>query len=401
MRVALRCSPRPRLRRPASKSSSRRFVSIGAATSPTTAWRSLRRSPTMPSMRCSSFMLHPSPVRSGNESKRSTRPLTGQTRPVIAVMLGSGDRPLRRGSSVPAFSFPEQAAAALGRIGAYSRWRRMVEAVHDEQPRAEIDRVRANAIIADHLAAGSMPPGPMRALLDSYGVDMPPTEVVGIDDAVATADSIGYPLAMKAAPAAGSAVRRRRASRRPRPRGRLRSRSSDGDHASAPRRRCKLRSAAADWRRRASICVSTSSSTSGSATRHHRRAGRSAGRLDRRRVDQVGSDLTVGRQVAGRRDAGSVDARRRHARRGRRRRQSDRTTRIRSPRDRRTRSQSGDRFRRRLPSRRCASIRSAPPSGPSLPYAASNSPGSGSPGAIHGTLCRFDRQGHVVRTMGT
>ena len=42
--------------------------------------------------------------------------------PVAAVLLGGADGPLAPGSSVPAFTFPEQAAAVLGRSHAYARW---------------------------------------------------------------------------------------------------------------------------------------------------------------------------------------------------------------------------------------------------------------------------------------
>ena len=44
------------------------------------------------------------------------------TKPLVAVLLGSVDGPIRPGSKVPAFSFPEPAAAVLGRSHAYARW---------------------------------------------------------------------------------------------------------------------------------------------------------------------------------------------------------------------------------------------------------------------------------------
>ena len=48
------------------------------------------------------------------------RAAAGAAKPVVAVMLGAVDGPLRRGSAVPAFSFPEPAVAVLGRL--YSYW---------------------------------------------------------------------------------------------------------------------------------------------------------------------------------------------------------------------------------------------------------------------------------------
>ena len=121
----------------------------------------------------------------------------GAGKPIVAVMLGSSDGPLQAGSAIPAFSFPEQAAATLGRIAAYSRWRRMVESEHVDEPPTQLDRLGANTIIAEHLDSGTMPPGPLRQLLAAYGVTMPRTEIVDIDDAVATADAVGYPAAVK------------------------------------------------------------------------------------------------------------------------------------------------------------------------------------------------------------
>lgn len=122
---------------------------------------------------------------------------SGATKPVVAVMLGSGDGPLRPGSSIPSFAFPEQAAAVLGRVAAYSRWRAQ-EAPELVRPLEDIKPVVAGELIAGHLEAGSMPPGVLRALLDAYGVDMPPTTIVPADEAVETARAMGYPVAVKA-----------------------------------------------------------------------------------------------------------------------------------------------------------------------------------------------------------
>ncbi len=60
-------------------------------------------------------------------------------KPVVAVMLGGGDGPLRPGSDVPSFSFPEPAAAVLGRSYAYGRWLR-TEAAAEPVDVVTIDR---------------------------------------------------------------------------------------------------------------------------------------------------------------------------------------------------------------------------------------------------------------------
>ena len=120
-------------------------------------------------------------------------------KPIAVVLLGADDGPLRPGSDVPAFAFPEQAAAVLGRVARYSEWRRDEAAEAPLEAPSRIDPDRAGALIADHLGVGSMPPEAIRELLAAYGVSMPPTRLVGIDDAVTAADEIGYPVAMKAA----------------------------------------------------------------------------------------------------------------------------------------------------------------------------------------------------------
>ncbi|HEY5663893.1 MAG TPA: GNAT family N-acetyltransferase [Ilumatobacter sp.] len=145
------------------------------------------------------FVVHAPPVAGATDepSAEIDAAATGANKPVVAVMLGRGDGPLQAGSPVPSFAFPEQAAAALAKVADYSRWRRSIEHQHDEVLTSRIDRVRANAVIGRHLADGAMPPSGLRELLASYGVTMPPTEQVPIEAAVAAADAVGYPVALK------------------------------------------------------------------------------------------------------------------------------------------------------------------------------------------------------------
>jgi acyl-CoA synthetase (NDP forming)/RimJ/RimL family protein N-acetyltransferase len=121
-------------------------------------------------------------------------------KPVVAIMLGAGNGPLSPGSSVPSFRFPEQPAAVLGRIAGYSDWRRA-----EERERAELESVRddldvagAAALIAERVDAGEGPPEVIAALLACYGVTMAEGRLVDVADAVAAADAIGYPVAIKA-----------------------------------------------------------------------------------------------------------------------------------------------------------------------------------------------------------
>ncbi len=125
------------------------------------------------------------------------RACAGAAKPVVAVMLGLGDGPLRPGSAIPAFAFPEPAAAALARLHAYAEWR-TTDVTMETDPLADIDRATARSIIAGLLDADTVPPEAMRDLLAAYGVTMPATRLVPADGAVESADELGYPVAVKA-----------------------------------------------------------------------------------------------------------------------------------------------------------------------------------------------------------
>ena len=76
----------------------------------------------------------------------------GNTKPVVAVLLGGADGPLAPGSSIPAFMFPEQAAAVLGRSHAYGRWLREEAAIGEDTVRP-VDPQAAHEIIGAAIEA--------------------------------------------------------------------------------------------------------------------------------------------------------------------------------------------------------------------------------------------------------
>ena len=121
------------------------------------------------------------------------------TKPVVAVMLGGGDGRLRTGSIVPSFSFPEPAAAVLGRSYAYGRWLR-TEAAAEPADVITIDRPGAAELIAAAIARGAttLDLDESARLLAAYGVSVPATAATHADEAVTVADTIGYPVAIKA-----------------------------------------------------------------------------------------------------------------------------------------------------------------------------------------------------------
>ena len=125
---------------------------------------------------------------------------TGATKPVVAVAIGASDGPLTPGSSVPAFSFPEQAAAALGRSWAYGRWLAEQASAAPEVMRT-VDPAAAEATVRDGLADGdetilSIEDG--QRLLDAYGVDFAEARPASRENAADHARDLGFPVAVKA-----------------------------------------------------------------------------------------------------------------------------------------------------------------------------------------------------------
>lgn len=123
----------------------------------------------------------------------------GADKPVIAVMLGGRDGPLIAGSAVPAFAFPEQAAAVLGRSYAYAQWLSN-EAAAEPEPTHLVDPAGARRIIdqivGDQRTTASL--DEQRRLLGAYGIELSPAREATPDSAAGVADDIGYPVAVKA-----------------------------------------------------------------------------------------------------------------------------------------------------------------------------------------------------------
>jgi acyl-CoA synthetase (NDP forming)/RimJ/RimL family protein N-acetyltransferase len=128
----------------------------------------------------------------------------GADKPVVTVMLGAGNGPLRRGSPIPSFAFPEQAAAVLGRIAAYSAWRRaeLEQVMASISDTGHLDVEQAATIIDAHLASygaqGAVDPSVARAVLACYGIDLAEGRLVASGEAGEAAEAVGFPVAVKA-----------------------------------------------------------------------------------------------------------------------------------------------------------------------------------------------------------
>jgi acyl-CoA synthetase (NDP forming)/L-amino acid N-acyltransferase YncA len=121
-----------------------------------------------------------------------------RAKPVLATLLG-GDG-VGRVDRLPTFDTVEDAVRALAAVARYAEWRR---GPHDPAPDLDVEPGRARDLVE---AALALAPGGawldavvVVALLGCYGVDVLPTLPVGsADAAVAAADALGYPVALKA-----------------------------------------------------------------------------------------------------------------------------------------------------------------------------------------------------------
>jgi len=125
----------------------------------------------------------------------------GATKPVIAVMLGGADGPVSPGSRVPAFTFPEQAAAVLGRSYAYAKWRRD-EADAPPEIARPVNPAAAHSIITDSVAGSTgdvrIDLATKRRLLAAYGIEMAVATETNPERATRDAHTVGFPVALKA-----------------------------------------------------------------------------------------------------------------------------------------------------------------------------------------------------------
>ena len=151
------------------------------------------------------FVIHAPPIAEaiGGPVEAIDRAASGAGKPVVTVLLGERDGPLRPGSPVPLFAFPEPAAGVLGRVRSYWNWRETEGAVGPDAP-LDMDVAAAARLLDQALDDGreQLTPDESRELLATYGVEMAHARIVAIresvDPALAAAAEIGYPVAVKA-----------------------------------------------------------------------------------------------------------------------------------------------------------------------------------------------------------
>ena len=125
-------------------------------------------------------------------------------KPVLAVVMSGAGTPaaLREGArAIASFSYPESAAAALGRAAARADWlRRPAGTVPDLDG---VAGASARAVVAGALADADelwLPAPHVRALLEAYGLPLVPERYVASErEGLAAAAELGYPGVAKTA----------------------------------------------------------------------------------------------------------------------------------------------------------------------------------------------------------
>jgi len=141
----------------------------------------------------------------GSAISRATAEAGQPDKPVLAVILASTGAPatLRSVANIPSFSYPEAAAAALGRAVEHGEWlRRSAGTVPNLD---DVDYDTAADVVATALAHDDeawLDPAATRRLLTAYGIPLVGEKVATTpDEAVAAAAELGFPAVVKTAEA--------------------------------------------------------------------------------------------------------------------------------------------------------------------------------------------------------
>ncbi len=122
--------------------------------------------------------------------------------PVVSVFMSSATaEPIDDATRIPAYAFPEDAVRALAHAARLGRWRRTPDEAAAEPPALRHDE--ASALLAEATGASAdgrwLSPDDVARLCDCYGIPLISGRTgATIDDAVAAADTVGPPVALKA-----------------------------------------------------------------------------------------------------------------------------------------------------------------------------------------------------------
>jgi acetyl coenzyme A synthetase (ADP forming)-like protein len=119
-------------------------------------------------------------------------------KPVLAAVMSAEGTPVELlESEIASFAYPESAARALGIAADRAEWLRRPAGTVPELDRVDHEAARA---VVERAGEDWLPPAQTRALLSAYGIPLVAERTAAsVDDAVAAATEIGYPVVVKTA----------------------------------------------------------------------------------------------------------------------------------------------------------------------------------------------------------
>ena len=119
-------------------------------------------------------------------------------KPVAGIFMRSAGAPPNL-LGIPCYAFPESAGNALARVTAYSEWKRKRAGVVPVLRRFHRDDATRIVNFALGRGGGWLTPEETQALMQAIGIQRAPMRLArNADDAVTAAESVGFPVALKA-----------------------------------------------------------------------------------------------------------------------------------------------------------------------------------------------------------
>lgn len=119
-------------------------------------------------------------------------------KPIAGVFMRSEAAPEAL-ALIPCFAFPEPAAIAMARVAQYAEWRRAEPGVVPQLQDIQPELARLVIARARERGGGWLTSIEANALMSAVGIDVPRSLLAAsIDEAVQTAERLGYPVALKA-----------------------------------------------------------------------------------------------------------------------------------------------------------------------------------------------------------
>jgi len=124
----------------------------------------------------------------------------GQSKPVVAVFVGEWStkkaREILHSNGIPMYTHPETPGRVLSAMLKYSRWKG--KPTSSEAEFSNLDRNKVASILSAAEGQSSLGEGLTRPLLAAYGMPVVAGEMAkSVDEAVAAAQKIGFPVVMK------------------------------------------------------------------------------------------------------------------------------------------------------------------------------------------------------------